>query len=192
MGVICEVPYKSSCPNKRTRKTTREFCKSCPYLKEMYGTFCVCMMKMEDASPDVPVTERFQVTDKRWLQNEKNLIGKTLCIIKRASKSNKEAKQLSIFFPRTIYVVDIEKIRLDSYNSVDYLHGKKIINIDYAPAPDWDPDAIPSISVLDTMCIDYFHPGQFENYEYWIVPREEAIEEIKKYNRQIIGDLYQI
>ncbi len=132
-----------------------------------------------------------RITDRKWLQKEDNLIGKTLCIICRGFNGVNPEDGINTFrFSSTEYAIDVERIDPDPMKAVDYIYGKNVIIVDYAP-PTLERET-PSISTTDCLIIDYFHSGEFEKYEYYVMTREEAIEQIKNYNQQIVGDLFKL
>ena len=132
-----------------------------------------------------------RITNKKWLQNEKNLLGKTLCIINRGfSGVDPKTKEHTIRFSGTTYVIDITKVEPDINKAVDYIYGEYCFYLE--DTPPLEKDDIPTLGTLDCECIDYFNPGEFERYEYYVMSREEAIEQIKEHNRKIIGNLYNI
>ena len=133
-----------------------------------------------------------RITNRKWLQNEKNLLGKTLCIIGRGfSGVDPKTKEHTIRFSETNYVIDITKVEPDINKTVDYIYGEYCIYLENTP-PLLEKEDIPTIGTLDCAIIDYFNPGEFERYEYYVMSREEAIEQIKEHNRKIIGNLYNI
>ena len=138
-------------------------------------------MAIDSKFDNTPVSDgRFLVTDKKWLQDEKNLLGKTLKVVRRGKKEKKEDGHDLVVFPDTEYVIHITKVEQDPCKAVDYIYGRRSIDVDYAPAPDWDMGGTPSLSELECIVIDNFHPGRFEENEYWILPEYAAIEEIKQ------------
>ena len=133
-----------------------------------------------------------RITNKKWLQQKKNLLGKTLCIIDRGF-NGVDKSDLYHFRPSSSeYCIDITKIEPDPMKAVDYIYGKSVIYVNDVP-PIEGFCCIPEIGrYSDCISIDYFNAGVFEKYEYWIMTREEAIEQIKGYNQQIVEGLYEI
>jgi len=131
-----------------------------------------------------------RITSEKWLQNEKNLLGKTLCIIDRGFRGiDPKTKVNTLRFSDTTYVINITKVEPD-IKAVDYIYGEYCIYLEYTPP--LEKDDIPTLGTTDCASIDYFNPGKFEQYEYYIMTKEEAIEQIKEHNRKIIGNLYNI
>jgi hypothetical protein len=53
-------------------------------------------------------------------------------------------------------------------------------------------DDTPAIGFTECTSINYCSDELFNRCEYYVMDREEAIEEIKEYNRKIVKDLYKI
>lgn len=133
-----------------------------------------------------------RITDEKWLWQDKNLLGKTLCIIDRGfNDKDPDTGIRTIRFSETVYCINITKIDHSEPKPVNYVAADYVISLEYAPSMNPGEDDPPSLTRLTEGCIDYSEKG-LKRYEYYIMPKEEAIEEIKKYNRQIIKDLYTI
>ena len=132
-----------------------------------------------------------RITDKRWLQNEKNLIGKTLCIVNPGFNGiDPNTKRRTLRFSETDYIIDITKINIEDYKAIDWIYGEAGICIENIPPLGNDNSM--TIGTLECTYIDYCSDENFNRREYYIMDREEAIEEIKEYNRKIVKDLYKI
>ena len=132
-----------------------------------------------------------RITSKKWLQNEKNLIGKTLCVVDRGfSGIDPKTGEHTLRLSQTDYIIDITKVEMEGMKAVDWIYGKTGIYIENATP--LDKDDTPAIGVTECTYIDYCSDELFNRYEYYVMDREEAIEEIKEYNRKIVKDLYKI
>ena len=68
-----------------------------------------------------------RITDRKWLQKEDNLIGKTLCIICRGFNGvNPEDGVHTLRFSSTEYAIDVERIDPDPMKAVDYNTGEEV------------------------------------------------------------------
>ena len=133
-----------------------------------------------------------RITSKKWLQNERNLIGKTLCVVDRGFNGiDPDTKKRTIRFSQIDYIIDITKVEKEEMKAIDWIYGKTGIYIENAPPLDFKDDT-PTIGFTECTYIDYCSDELFNRYEYYVMDREEAIEEIKEYNRKIVKDLYKI
>ena len=133
-----------------------------------------------------------RITSKKWLQSERNLIGKTLCVVDRGFNGiDPKTGEHKVRFSQTNYIIDITKVEMEQMKAVDWIYGKIGIYIENAPPLDFEDDT-PAIGYTECTSIDYCSDERFNRCEYYIMDREEAIEEIKEYNRKIVKDLYKI
>ena len=133
-----------------------------------------------------------RITSKKWLQNEKNLIGKTLCVVDRGfSGIDPKTGEHTLRVSQTEYIIDITKVGMEEMKAIDWIYGKTGIFIENAPPLDFK-DYTPVIGSIECTSIVYCSDELFNRYEYYVMTREEAIEEIKEYNRKIVKDLYKI
>ena len=133
-----------------------------------------------------------RITSKKWLQNEKNLIGKTLCVVDRGFNGiDPKTGEHTLRISQTDYIIDITKVEMEGMKAVDWIYGKTGIYIENAPPLDFKEDT-PAIGLTECTYINYCREELFNRCEYYVMDREEAIEEIKEYNRKIVKDLYKI
>jgi hypothetical protein len=132
-----------------------------------------------------------RITDQKWLMNEKHLLGKTLCVIDRGFNGiDPDTHQRTIRFSQTGYIIDITKVEIEGMKAVDWIYGKSGIYVESAPP--LGADDSPAIGILECTYIDYCSNEKFNKREYYIMDREEAIAEIKEFNRMIVSNLYDI
>ena len=133
-----------------------------------------------------------RITSKKWLQNEKNLIGKTLCVVDRGFRGIDPKTGIhTLRFSQTDYIIDITKVKMEEMKAIDWIYGKTGIYIENAPSLDFKDDT-PVIGSTECTSINYCSDELFNRCEYYVMDREEAIEEIKEYNRKVVKDLYKI
>ena len=125
--------------------------------------------------------------EKQSLKSYKDLIGKSLKVVHKGSKTYPYADKptcVHIDEAYVYYLFDIEKHTSEAYKNIDYLHGKSCVCIEFW-GTDFDADKI-AMNNSDCVILNYQDKGEFEKEQFYLIDRETGLKKLENYFRNKI------